>query len=79
MTDLKLPRLPDRVPVKVTVSVMPDLHRRLQDYASAYAQAYGQDEPISELIPAMLAMFLDADRGFAKARGARGKGAGSDG
>lgn len=68
MTDLKLPKLPDRTPVKLTISVMPDLHAGLVAYAEAYRAAYGQDEPVAELIPAMLAAFLDSDRAFARGR-----------
>lgn len=68
MADLKLPKLPDRTPVKLTISVMPDLHRALGDYAAIYNETYGQDEPLAELVPHMLAAFLIGDRGFAKAR-----------
>ncbi len=68
MADIKLGRLPDRTPVKLIFSVSPDLHQALQAYAAAYEQAYGAAEPLAELIPAMLAAFLDGDRGFAKAR-----------
>lgn len=66
--DLKLARLPDRTPIKLTISVLPDLHQRLADYAALYARAYGSEEPIAELVPAMLAAFLESDREFAKAR-----------
>ena len=69
MADLKLGKLPDRVPVKLTVAILPDLHQALQDYAALYAQAYGQEEPVAELIPAMLASFLESDRGFMRSRG----------
>ncbi|OYY90781.1 MAG: transposase [Sphingomonas sp. 28-66-16] len=72
MADLKLARLPDRTPLKLTIAVMPELHQRLGDYALVYAQTYGSEEPITELIPAMLAAFLDSDREFIKAR--RGSG-----
>lgn len=68
MTDLKLARLPDRTPIKLTISIMPDLQQALTDYALVYARNYGQEEPVTELIPAMLAAFLDSDRGFARAR-----------
>lgn len=68
MAELKLPKLPDRTPVKLTISVMPDLHNALLAYAEAYKAAYGQDEPVAELIPAMLATFLDSDRSFARRR-----------
>lgn len=69
MADLKLAKLPDRTPVKLTITVPPDLHRALNDYAALYAQSYGHNEPVIELIPAMLAAFLDSDRAFARARG----------
>ncbi len=68
MPELKLPQLPDRTPVKVSISLMPDLHQALNEYAAMYAQTYGQDEPITELIPAMLAAFLESDRTFARGR-----------
>ena len=68
MADLKLAKLPDRTPVKLTITVTPDLHRALSDYAALYAQSYGHNEPIIELIPAMLAAFLDSDRSFARNR-----------
>ena len=35
--ELKLPKLPDPTPVKITISMAPDLHQRLQDYAALYA------------------------------------------
>jgi hypothetical protein len=68
MADLKLPRLPDRTPVKLTVSVLPELHQALEEYAAVYATTYGRQEPVAELVPAMLSAFLDSDREFAKAR-----------
>ena len=71
MPDLKLAQLPDRNPVKLSISVMPDLHQSLVEYAALYAQTYGREEPITELIPAILASFLDSDRGFARARGGK--------
>ncbi len=67
MPELKLSKLPDRVPVKLTVSVSPELNRRLQSYAGLYKQTYGEEESISELVPFMLERFLDGDRTFAKA------------
>ena len=79
MTDLKLSRLPDRTPVKLTVHLLPELLRALEDYARVYEQAHGTSEPVAELVPAMLADFLENDRGFQKARrslGAVGAGQG---
>jgi hypothetical protein len=66
MAELKLPQLPDRNPVKLSIAVMPDLHRALTEYASLYAKTYGRDEPVIELVPAMLAAFLESDKTFAR-------------
>ena len=68
MDQLKLPRIPDRTPVKISISLIPDLHQALADYATAYAKTYGKDEPLAELIPAMLTAFLEGDRGFQRVR-----------
>ena len=68
MPELKLAKLPDRTPVKLTITITPDLHQMLQDYAALYAEAYGHQEPVAELVPAMLAAFLDSDRTFARSR-----------
>jgi hypothetical protein len=68
MAELKLGKLPDRTPVKLAITVAPELHRALSDYAALYNEAYGQSEPLTELVPHMLSAFLAGDRGFAKAR-----------
>ncbi len=68
MADLKLARLPDRTPVKLSISITPDLAEALAAYARLYAEAYGRKEPVAELIPAMLESFLGSDREFLKAR-----------
>jgi hypothetical protein len=65
---LRLAKLPDRTPVKLTMTVNPELHQMLQDYATFYAKAYGSEETGAELCPYMLQAFLEADRGFQKAR-----------
>jgi hypothetical protein len=66
--DLKLAQLPDRTPVKLSISILPDLHQALADYAALYSKTYGRDEPVTELIPAMLAAFLESDRSFTRTR-----------
>lgn len=71
MNALRLQKLPDRTPVKLSITILPELHHRLQDYAAAYAEHYGSDEPVAELIPAMLTAFLDSDREFVRRRGGR--------
>jgi hypothetical protein len=73
MALLKLAKLRDRTPVKITISDSPDLHRALGAYADAYRDSYGEAEPLGELIPAMLASFLDSDRAFARRRRSGGR------
>lgn len=68
MPELKLAKLPDRTPIKLAITVTPDLHAALVEYVAVYKQTYGQEEPLAELVPHMLAAFLASDRGFAKAR-----------
>ena len=64
MSGLKLPKLPDRTPVRHTIVVAPDLEQRLRRYAELYQTSYGDSEPIETLIPFMLDAFLQSDRGF---------------
>lgn len=68
MTSIKLARLPDRTPVKITIAVPPELHQALEDYARIYAEIYGHAEPVADLIPAMLAGFLVSDKAFGRRR-----------
>ena len=65
---LKLTQLPDRIPVKLTITWQPDLKKALDDYAAMYCKTYGTDEPVAELVPFMLESFLKADAGFRKGR-----------
>lgn len=68
MADLKLAKLPDRTPVKLTIVLPPELNRELADYARAYEARYGEAESVAELVPAMLRAFLESDRSFARRR-----------
>lgn len=68
MAELKLAKLPDRTPVKMGISVMPDLCEALNAYADAYEAAYGHREAVPDLIPFMLESFLASDRSFSRAR-----------
>lgn len=68
MAALKLPRLPDRTPIKLGIAIMPDLHQRLCDYAALYHESYGVEEPMAELVPHMLEAFIASDRAFARNR-----------
>ncbi|MCU4160200.1 DUF2274 domain-containing protein [Acidiphilium sp. AL] len=68
MTELKLARLPDRTPVKITITVLPELNQALRQYAEIYRATYGEAEAVADLIPFMLGVFLDSDKGFVKAK-----------
>jgi hypothetical protein len=68
MAELKLAKLPDRTPVKLTIAILPELHDALRDYARCYAEAYGSEEPVTELVPAILTSFLESDRSFMRYR-----------
>lgn len=68
MAGLKLRKLPERAPVKLTITVSPELNRSLGEYAALYNQAYGENESLVDLLPYMLQAFLDSDRDFCRAR-----------
>jgi hypothetical protein len=68
VVELKLPKLPDRTPAKISITVSAELNRDLQDYAEAYKLSYGTAENVADLIPFMLAAFITGDGGFRKAR-----------
>src|SRR3546814_14120647 len=68
MADIKLGKLPDRTPVKLTITITPDLQSSLQAYASVYAAASGAEEPVVDLIHAMLTAFVESERAFNQAR-----------
>lgn len=75
MPELKLARLPDRKPVKISITVSPILNQKLGAYAEAYKGAYGDDEKVSDLIPYMLEQFLNGDRQFKGKRQSRSESA----
>jgi hypothetical protein len=68
MANLKLGKLPDRSPSKITITVGAELNRALHDYASIYHQTYGESQSVAVLIPFMLEAFLESDRAFAQAK-----------
>lgn len=68
MAGIKLARLPDRTLVKCTIQLSPGLEAALQRYAAAYEAEYGQAEGVVDLIPHMLAAFLESDRAFSRSR-----------
>ncbi len=65
---MRLPKLPDRTPVKLTTILPPQLAARLRNYADFYAETYGVREEVADLVPFMLDAFLDGDADFRKAK-----------
>jgi|TARA_R110002072_G_scaffold95652_4_gene210826 hypothetical protein len=65
---LKLSKLPKRTPVRISATFPPEIHDALSDYARIYEQDYGVKEKIEDLVPYIIASFLDTDHGFKKAR-----------
>ena len=65
---LRIGKLPDLTPVKMTIQVDPELHQMLQDYARIYNESYDGTVLPAALVPSMLAGFLASDSGFKKAR-----------
>lgn len=68
MAELKIGKLPDRTPVKITINISPELNQALAAYAELYRETFGEAEPVQELIPAMLGRFLESDRAFVQRR-----------
>ena len=57
-----------------SITITPDLQAALQTYAAIYAETYGVEDPIAELVPAMITSFLESDRSFVRERDARLRG-----
>jgi len=66
--NLKIGKLPDMTPTKLSINVTPDLKSDLDIYAQLYQQAYGDKQNVANLIPLMLESFLASDSGFKKAK-----------
>lgn len=65
---LKLSKLPKRTPIKINIVLKPETHDAMVDYARIYEEAYGSKESVEELIPFMIASFLENDHAFKRAR-----------
>ena len=65
---LRIAKLPDLTPIKLSVSLEPEIHQMLEDYARIYGDNYGEAIKPAELIPSMIAGFLATDNGFKRAR-----------
>lgn len=65
---LRIAKLPDLTPVKMTVSLDREVHEMLEDYAHIYGENYGEAVKPVDLVPSMIAGFLATDNGFKRAR-----------
>ncbi|MFN3314144.1 MAG: DUF2274 domain-containing protein [Hyphomonas sp.] len=65
---LRLDRIPDRTPARITLALDPEIHAALTDYAAIYEATYGQAERAETLAAAMIETFLASDAGFRRAR-----------
>lgn len=65
---LRIAKLPNLTPVKLTLSIEPEVHRMLEDYAKIYSDNYGEVVKPAELVPSMITGFLATDNGFKRAR-----------
>lgn len=68
---LRLAKLPDRKPVKMTITLSAELAAKLRAYADTYREVYGETEDVAELVPFMLATFIDSDRSQAARKNRR--------
>ncbi|MDQ2802042.1 MAG: DUF2274 domain-containing protein, partial [Pseudomonadota bacterium] len=69
MGKLKLGALVDDKPVRLTVELPAGIHRDLVAYAAAHGVENGQpNQPPEKLVAPILAIFMAADKEFAKAR-----------
>ncbi|MBK8198993.1 MAG: DUF2274 domain-containing protein [Acidobacteria bacterium] len=66
--NLRLGKLADRTPVRLTLALDPEIAAALQDYAAIYQRTYGEAERSETLAAAMIDMFLASDAGFRRAR-----------
>lgn len=68
MSKLKLGRLADDKPVRLTFELPARTHRDLVAYADVLGRESGEVVEPSKLIAPMLARFMATDRAFSKAR-----------
>jgi len=73
MAELKLQRLPDRVPVKLPLTLPPELAGALEEYRNIYNERLAAEESLQEIALGMLAAFLASDREFQRLREAQRK------
>jgi len=67
-TVLRIGKLPNLTPIKLNISLQPEVNQMLEDYARIYCDSYGETVKPAELVPLMIAGFLTSDSGFKRAR-----------
>ena len=65
---LKIGPVIARAPLKLGVSLAPDVHDALADYALLHARAHGRELALADLAALMIEKFLETDAGFRRAR-----------
>jgi len=65
---LKIGAVPERKSVRIALSLPPDIHAMLADYAAIHAREFGTKTPASELAVLMIERFLNSDAAFRRAR-----------
>ena len=65
---LKIGAVPERKSVRITLSLPPDIHAMLADYAAIHEAEFGKKTPPSELAVLMIERFLNSDAAFRRAR-----------
>ncbi len=68
MAELKLGKLPNRTRTKLTMEIGPELDDHLRFYATLHSARYGEEVSAADLVPFMLAQYLESDREFQKER-----------
>lgn len=68
MSKLKLGRIPDDKPVKLTVELPAQVNRDLTAYAEVLGRETGQTIEPAKLVAPMLARFMSTDRAFVSLR-----------
>lgn len=70
---MRLGKLPDRTPVKLTANFGPEDHADLSLYAALYGETYGETVSPADLVPFIVRAFLAGDQAFKKAKKARAR------
>jgi hypothetical protein len=65
---LKIGPVIERASVKLGVSLAPDAHDALADYARIHAREHGKELPLGDLAALMIERFLKSDAAFRRAR-----------